>query len=100
MKNANTTMEKFSLRPDLQLRCVGKHYMVVDANRKAINFADVFTLNESAVILWRSLEEKPLTKEEMVEILAKTYGKQPSEVATDVGNQISQWMDYGLIVSK
>jgi len=91
-------MRKYSLRPDLRLRRVGSHYMVVDAGGGTANYADVFTLNESAARLWQFLEAGALDAGELSERLAASYGKAPADVAADVDAQLSQWADFGIVV--
>lgn len=91
-------MKKYSLCPNLQLRRVGKHYMVVAAADGMANYADVFTLNESAARMWQCLEAGSRSADDLSEHLAAAYGKEVSDVAPDVEKQLSEWIEFGLVV--
>lgn len=72
--------------------------MVVDAGDGTVKYTDVFTLNESAARMWRILEEGGLGAGELSERLAASYGKKNADVSADVNAQLSQWVEFGIVV--
>lgn len=84
-------------RPNLQLRKMGKHYMIVQTLDGTANLTNVFTLNESAAHLWQCLCSGSKSATQLADHLAAIYGNDSRVVLPDVERQLAEWQSYGLI---
>ena len=83
--------------PNLQLRKIGRQYMIVEACAGNVNLTNVFTLNETAANLWQRMSEGDSTVEELTKWLCDEYDVEPSTAEADVKKQLEEWKAYGLV---
>ena len=62
-----------------------------------INFNKLISLNESAAYLWKELQGKEFTQEEMAELLIKRYGIDKQLAMTDSENLMNTWLEIGVL---
>ena len=84
-------------KEDLTLRKIGNKYMIVDTLTEEINMVDVYTMNETAALLWKTFNKRNFTQEEMVNVLCNEYEVTQEQATNDVENLIKEWISYGLI---
>lgn len=85
------------LKENLQLRKVGRQYMIVDARSEHVNMSKVFTLNETAAFLWQKISENERTVDELVGCLCREYEVDCETGRKDVERQLEEWKNFGLI---
>ena len=61
-----------------------------------INFNKLISLNESAAYLWKELEGKEFTLEEMAELLIARYGIDKELATKDSSNLCDAWINAGI----
>ena len=71
--------------------------MIVDTFTEEVNMVDVYTMNETAALLWRTFAKRDFTQEEMVNVLCKEYEVTQERATDDVEKLIKDWFSYGLI---
>ncbi|MGI6710078.1 MAG: PqqD family protein [Bacilli bacterium] len=71
------------IKKDFVLREVVGEYVVIPIKDAAVNFNGMISLNESAKILWESLNEEK-SEEDLVKILCDEYEISKEEAANDV----------------
>ncbi len=82
----------------LQLRKVGKQYMIVKANDNNVNMSDVYSLNRVAARMWERLAEKGgCTADDMAECLCEDFDIDKATALHDVERQLAEWRTFGLI---
>lgn len=86
------------LREDLKLRHIGGDYIIVDPGQEMVDLSKVFTLNETAVFLWKELEGKEFTPETIVELLLETFDCTYEVALQDATQLIKDLKQGGLIV--
>lgn len=84
-------------RQGLQLRKIGKQYMIVDALTDNVNLTNVFSLNEQAALMWQRVNEGMFTACEIAQWLAALYQLSAADVQADVERQLDEWRDFGLV---
>ena len=85
------------IKENLTLRKIGKKYMIVDTLTEEINMVDVYTMNETAALLWKTFTERDFTQEEMVNALCEEYDVTQEKAASDVDNLVKEWIKYRLV---
>lgn len=95
MKNENRIIPK----PHLKLLKIGRKHMIVASVDNGVNMADVYTMNETAAWMWRTIGEQPdSTPESLAEGLSRGYGVDYDRVLRDVEAQLLEWKQMGLLV--
>ncbi len=84
-------------REVLRLRKMGNRYIIVSTDADSVNMADVFTLNESAALLWERAASAESFDENICEVLVENYGIDRETALRDTLSTLSQWKEYGLV---
>ena len=61
-----------------------------------INFNKLISLNSTAAFLWKALEGKEFTEEEMAQLLVDEYGIDMELAMTDSKNLCKAWIEAGI----
>lgn len=85
------------LRKGLVLRHIGKDNIIIDPDKGAVDMTRVYTLNEVAAWLWKQMEAKEFTAEELQELLMQNYEVEHERAGKDVEALINQLKEQGLI---
>ena len=93
-------MDKGTIRPKdgLQLRKVGTQFMIVEACEGNVNMSNVYSLNQTAAMLWEWTAQGNHTPDELAERLCEVYDTDKETALHDVERQIAEWKSYGLIL--
>ena len=81
----------------LQLRKIGKQYMIVEVCSDNVNMSNVYSLNKTAAWMWQQLESADLTADELADRLCEIYAVDKTAALRDVEQQLAEWQSYGLI---
>ena len=74
----------------------GEHIVAAEGLQN-INFNKLISLNVTAAFLWKELEGKEFTLEQMAQLLIDEYGIDMELAITDSTNLIKSWIEAGLI---
>lgn len=81
---------------DLILREVAGEYILIPVGKAALEIHGMINLSESAVLLWKKLQED-CTEEELVQALLNEYDIDRETAAADVRELIEQMQKIGVI---
>ena len=88
------------LNPDLKLRKLGPHYMIVEACRDKANFTNVFVLNDTAAWIWESVKESGFTVESIADLICGAYPDVNHDRAlADARTLVEKWQRFGMLVN-
>lgn len=90
---------KFAIRNGLQLRKIGRRYMVVDMCEDNVNLSNVYSLNGTAAWIWERLVEGISSPDELADRLCEDYQVERERAFHDVENQLAEWLKFGLVVT-
>ena len=94
MKRRDSITPKSSLK----LRKIGSKYMIVEASGSCVNLTNVYSMNETAALLWETLcKDGEHSTEELAEVLCKAYEVDYERALHDVKHQLNEWETMGLI---
>jgi hypothetical protein len=81
---------------EVVMRRVGKEALLVPVRNKVGDLDSIFTLNETAIIVWESLDGRtPL--ESVIERICREYDVEPGRAAADAGEIVSTLVEAGLL---
>ena len=73
----------------------GEHIVAAEGLQN-INFNKLISLNSTAAFLWKALENKEFTVEDMAQLLVDEYGIDMELAMTDSGNLMKSWAEAGI----
>lgn len=86
------------INPELRLRKLGKHYMIVDSCIDSSNVTNVYVLNDTAAWLWEQVAGSDFTANHLVELLCESYEVDTARAAADVETLIKEWDSHNLLI--
>lgn len=90
--------DKMIPKSNLKLRKIGSRYMIVETSDSCVNLTNVYSLNETAALLWEMLCRRDgYTPEKLAEELCKTYEVEYERALRDVESQLAEWEKMGLL---
>ncbi len=78
------------------LRQICGEYVVVGEGLAQVNFNKMLSLNESAAYLWKAVEGKEFTEEDLIQLLLNQYEVTREVAANDVKKLIAIWKEQGV----
>lgn len=79
------------------LRDIMGEAIVVGEGFDQINFNQMIKLNESAALLWRSVEGQEFTRQELADLLMDHYEVDQETALADVAQLCEAWEKSGII---
>ena len=84
------------IKDGFELREVCGEYIVVAHGDKNIDFSKVINLNESAGIMWKAVENKEFSIDDMAEALLSEYDVTEAIAKEDAARIAQEWKEIGL----
>lgn len=79
------------------LRQMLNEYIVTGEGGAQVNFNKLVSLNPTAAFLWKSVEGKEFTPEDLVNLLLDEYEVDRGTATADVEKLLAKWAEIGLI---
>ena len=79
------------------LREMCGEFIVAAEGLQHINFNKLISLNSTAAFLWKALEGKEFTTEQMAALLVEEYGIDMELALTDSANLVKSWEEAGIV---
>lgn len=79
------------------LRSICGEYIVVGEGLAQVNFNKMLSLNESAAYLWKEVEGKTFTREDLAQLLLDKYEVSKEQAAADVEKLTATWIQEGVV---
>lgn len=85
------------LRKDLILREMGTEYVIVDPSQDVVDMSKVFTLNETAAVIWKELVDRDFSTADMANILTKQFEVSYEKALEDASILLARFEHEGLL---
>jgi len=72
------------IKSNYVIKTIGEEIVVVPIKDEAVRFNGIITLNKTGKFLFQSLQEKALTKEELLEIVLEKYDVEKDVASKDL----------------
>jgi len=79
-----------------RLRPLGKEFIVVGEGPSQVDFNKMIALNQSAAYLWKEVEGKVFTVEDLADLLVKEYEIDRELALHDSEVIAEKWVDAGI----
>ena len=72
-------------------------HVIVATGMQNIDFSKVISLNESATLMWKAVEGKEFTTEDMAKALTGEYEVDDATALADAAKIAQEWKEIGLV---
>ena len=79
------------------LRSICGEYAVLGEGLEQVNFNKLLSLNETAAFLWKEVEGKEFTREDLVKLLLDNYEVTEEVAGPDVDKLLNTWISEGVV---
>ena len=86
------------INPDFTIQKVGGSYVAVPVGETSKSFHAMIRLNETGAFLWKQMDGKDCTEEELVQALLNEYEVERAIAERDVRALVAQMRQRGLFV--
>lgn len=80
-----------------KLRKLVNEFIVTGEGSAQVNFNRIISLNESAAYLWRAVEGREFTVEDLTKLLLDEYEVDEATAARDARALADKWVDVGIV---
>lgn len=85
------------IKEGFELRDVCGENIIIAHGIENIDFTKVITLNASAAMLWKEVQGREFTEDELVDMLLKEYEVDSQTARQDVDALVNSWIEAGLV---
>lgn len=85
------------IKEGFELRTICRENIIISHGVSNINFTKVISLNESAALIWRGVEGKEFSVDDMVKILIDEYEVDEETARADSEKLVEDWKQVGFI---
>lgn len=84
-------------KPGFNLRVVCGENIIVAEGEENIDFSNIISMNESSAYLWKNIQGKEFTHEDLVTLLTDEYDVDADTALNDVKALTDLWAQAGII---
>ena len=85
------------IKQGCKVREIAGENVVVMQGQSGTDFTRIITLNDSALLLWQSLEGKDFVTEDVTSVLTDNYEVDATTAARDAATWVERMIECGLI---
>ena len=79
------------------LRTICGENIIVAEGKENIDFSNIISMNESSAYLWKNIQQKEFTAEDLAALLVKEYEVDEETALEDARTLAQQWLKAGII---
>ena len=80
-----------------RLRDICGEHIIAAEGIENIDFSRIISMNESAAFLWKKIEGKEFSKEDLITYLTEEYNVSEETATQDVQQLTNKWLEAGII---
>ena len=84
-------------KPGFNLRMVCGENIIVAEGEENIDFSNIISMNESSAYLWKNIQGKEFTHDDLVKLLTAEYEVDEATAQNDVKALTELWSQAGII---
>ncbi len=79
------------------LRTVVGEQIIVAEGKENIDFSTIISMNESSAYLWRNIQGKDFTNDDLADLLCEEYDVNRDRALTDAQALSAKWIEAGIV---
>lgn len=84
-------------KPGFNLRVVCGENIIVAEGEENIDFSNIISMNESSAYLWKNIQGKEFSHQDLVDLLTAEYEVDEATAMKDVKTLTDLWLQAGII---
>lgn len=80
-----------------RLRTICSEHIITAEGIENIDFSRIINMNESSAYLWKKIEGKEFTEEQLVSLLTDEYEVDEETARNDVKQLVAKWKEAGIV---
>lgn len=88
------------IKKGFSLRQIGGEHVIVPEGIEVIDFNKLISLNDSAMYLWKALQDKSFSVDEATRLLTDKYEVDEATAHDDADELLKKWTKAGLILNE
>ena len=85
------------IKDGFTLRELCGEHVVIGEGLSQVNFNKILSMNDSAGYLWKEVQGKDFTLEDLVKLLTDRYEVSAEVAMEDVKRMVSVWQEHGVL---
>ncbi|MBO5538793.1 MAG: PqqD family protein [Prevotella sp.] len=79
------------------LRTICGENIIVAEGKENIDFSNIISMNESSAYLWKHIQQRDFTAEDLAQLLTDEYDVNPDTALNDSHALIKSWLEAGIV---
>ncbi|WP_434503763.1 PqqD family protein [Prevotella sp.] len=79
------------------LRQICGENVIIAEGEENIDFSNIISMNESSAYLWKNIQDKDFSEDELVKLLTEEYEVDEITAKSDVNSLVKSWLNAGII---
>jgi hypothetical protein len=79
------------------LRQICGENVIIAEGEENIDFSNIISMNESSAYLWKNIQDKDFSEDELVKLLTEEYDVDDITAKSDVNSLVKSWLNAGII---
>lgn len=79
------------------LRQICGENVIIAEGEENIDFSNIISMNESSAYLWKNIQDKDFSEDELIKLLTEEYDVDEITAKSDVNSLVKSWLNAGII---
>lgn len=79
------------------LRQICGENVIIAEGEENIDFSNIISMNESSAYLWKKIQDKEFSEDDLVKLLIEEYEVDEVTAKSDISSLVKSWLDAGII---
>lgn len=79
------------------LRQICGENVIIAEGEENIDFSNIISMNESSAYLWKKIQDKEFSEDDLVELLIEEYEVDEVTAKSDISSLVKSWLNAGII---
>ncbi|MBP8756938.1 MAG: PqqD family protein [Prevotella sp.] len=79
------------------LRQICGENVIIAEGEENIDFSNIISMNESSAYLWKKIQDKEFSEDDLVKLLIEEYEVDEVTAKSDISSLVKSWLNAGII---
>lgn len=71
--------------------------VIIAEGEENIDFSNIISMNESSAYLWKKIQDKEFSEDDLVKLLIEEYEVDEVTAKSDISSLVKSWLNAGII---
>ncbi len=79
------------------LRQICGENVIIAEGEENIDFSNIISMNESSAYLWKKIQDKEFSEDDLVKLLIEEYEVDEVTAKSDISSLVKSWLNAGIM---